>query len=564
MLTLAAFPPRLLGAETVEPMTDEDCLLCHDDTELTRTDANGDEVSVYVDPAMLAASAHATNSCSSCHEDITWDHPDDEVTPKPVSCARCHEDAADTYQGSVHGLAIADGDDSAPTCVDCHGTHDVSHPTSADSPLHWSHLADTCGGCHPDAAADVESSVHGQAVGEGRREAATCTDCHSEHRIEALKGVSSIKLATVICAKCHESERINTKFRMPTQRLESFFESYHGLAVRRGDTHAANCASCHGYHRILASSDPDSTINPKHLVETCGECHPGASENFTLGKVHQSADDDGVGPLVNRWVRQVYLVLIFVVVGLMVLHNGAAWLRSVMKSLRSSRRQITRMERSERIQHFVLLSSFILLAVTGFALKFPDSWLGVVFGADDLVRRWLHRIAGVVLLGAGFYHVLYVTLTRRGRQLVRDFAPSTKDLKDIGENVHHMLDHSRKAPRFGRFGYVEKMEYWAVVWGTIIMGVSGLMIWFKIPVTEWLPRWAVDVATTVHYYEAILACLSIIVWHFYHVIFAPGVYPINWAWWDGKVTRKWYEHEHPDDPAIAQFDEEQRQKEEAP
>ena len=89
------------------------------------------------------------------------------------------------------------------------------------------------------------------------------------------------------------------------------------------------------------------------------------------------------------------------------------------------------------------------------------------------------------------------------------------------------------------------MEYWAVVWGTIIMGVTGLMIWFKMDVTKFLPRWAVDVALTIHYYEAILACLAIIVWHFYHVIFDPDVYPLNWACWNGKVSKHWQEEEHP-------------------
>jgi cytochrome b subunit of formate dehydrogenase len=89
------------------------------------------------------------------------------------------------------------------------------------------------------------------------------------------------------------------------------------------------------------------------------------------------------------------------------------------------------------------------------------------------------------------------------------------------------------------------MEYWAVIWGTIIMGVTGLMIWFKIDVTRFLPRWAVDVALTIHYYEAILACLAIVVWHFYHVIFDPDVYPLNWACWKGKVSRHWHEEEHP-------------------
>jgi cytochrome b subunit of formate dehydrogenase len=89
------------------------------------------------------------------------------------------------------------------------------------------------------------------------------------------------------------------------------------------------------------------------------------------------------------------------------------------------------------------------------------------------------------------------------------------------------------------------MEYWAVIWGTIIMGVSGLMIWFKMDVTRFLPRWIVDVALTIHYYEAVLACLAIIVWHFYHVIFDPDVYPINPACWDGRVSKEWQAHEHP-------------------
>ena len=95
------------------------------------------------------------------------------------------------------------------------------------------------------------------------------------------------------------------------------------------------------------------------------------------------------------------------------------------------------------------------------------------------------------------------------------------------------------------------MEYWAVVWGTIIMGATGLVLWFKIQVTHFLPGWAVDVATTIHYYEAVLACLAIVVWHFYHVIFDPDVYPLNRAVVDGGVSRQWLEEEHPLDPALA-------------
>ncbi|MCX6894749.1 MAG: cytochrome b/b6 domain-containing protein, partial [Verrucomicrobia bacterium] len=239
------------------------------------------------------------------------------------------------------------------------------------------------------------------------------------------------------------------------------------------------------------------------------------------------------------------LVLIVVVVGSLSAHNLLAWLRAALAARRARGVTVTRMNRGQRFQHFVLVVSFVLLALSGFALKYPDSWLAIMLGANETLRRWLHRIAGVALLGVGGYHLIYVVVTAEGRQLVRDFWPRWQDAKDMLLNVRYLTRRSNRRPQFARFGYAEKLEYWAVVWGTIIMGVTGIMIWAKIDVTQYLPRWIVDVAVTVHYYEAILACLAIVVWHFYHVIFAPDVYPMNWAWWDGKVTEHWQKEEHP-------------------
>jgi cytochrome b subunit of formate dehydrogenase len=88
------------------------------------------------------------------------------------------------------------------------------------------------------------------------------------------------------------------------------------------------------------------------------------------------------------------------------------------------------------------------------------------------------------------------------------------------------------------------------VWGSVIMGVTGLMIWLKMDVTRFLPRWVADVAGTVHFYEAILAILTICVWHFYHVMFDPDVYSMNWAWLDGRVSKHWYQEEHALDPQV--------------
>ncbi len=538
-------------AANSKPIPNDKCLECHSDKELTKTNAQGRAISLFVDPARLLASIHKTNTCASCHSDLTAEHPDDNLAAKPVDCAHCHQSHAETFAASVHGLALKAGKENAATCTDCHGTHDILPPTSPDSPLHFSRLAKTCGECHAEEARDVGDSVHGQATAANVREAPTCIDCHSGHQIETLKDVSSTRLAEQICGKCHASQSINAKFHLPTDRVKTFLESYHGLAVQGGLAKAANCASCHGWHKILPSADPRSTVNKAHLVQTCGKCHPGATENFALSRVHtDTAAGVDKGAVANRWVRRIYLGLIFVVVGSLGAHNLLAWLRAALAARRTRGVTVTRMNRSQRLQHFVLVVSFVVLALSGFALKYPDSWLGILLGANETFRRWLHRIAGVMLLGGGGYHLIYITMTRDGRQLVKDFWPRWQDAKDMRLNLRYLTRHSNRRPQFARFGYAEKLEYWAVVWGTIIMGVTGIMIWAKIDVTHYVPRWIVDAAVTVHYYEAILACLSIVVWHFYHVIFAPDVYPMNWAWWDGQVSEHWQSEEHPLDKSM--------------
>jgi formate dehydrogenase gamma subunit len=533
-------------------LKNSDCLECHSDNTLTKTNAAGKEISLFVDLAKLAASAHRTNSCISCHADLTENHPDDNLAAKPVDCRQCHERQSESYGASVHGLALNAGRADSATCQDCHDSHEIVPPISPLSPLHVSRQAETCGGCHDQEAQDFAASIHGKALAAGVRDAPGCTDCHFEHKIRSLANGSSRLISEDVCSRCHASERINTKYNLPADRVSTFFDSYHGLASQYGSTLAANCGSCHGYHKVLPSSDPDSTINSAHLVQTCGKCHPGATDKFALSKIHVNLEsaksDSDMGSAVNWWVRKLYVLLIFVVIGGMLVHNGLLFLKKVRAHLRSTGRPILRMSRSQRWQHAVLASSFIVLAITGFALKFPDSWIAMLMGSSEPFRRWSHRSAGIVLLAVGLYHVIYLLRTPQGRQLVKDFFPIKKDLVDVIATVRYLFGLNPEKPKIGRFGYAEKMEYWAVVWGTIIMGVTGLMIWFKMDVTQWLPRWAVDVAVTIHYYEAILACLAIVVWHFYHVIFDPDVYPLNMACWDGKVSEHWQKEEHALEP----------------
>ena len=127
--------------------------------------------------------------------------------------------------------------------------------------------------------------------------------------------------------------------------------------------------------------------------------------------------------------------------------------------------------------------------------------------------------------------------------------PDWKDVTDARDAFRYYLGYSDQRPMFRRFTYAEKMEYWALVWGMFVMAGTGLMAWFKVGVGEHVPGWWIDVAITVHWYEAVLATLAIVVWHLYGVIFDPDAYPMNWAWFDGKMSIEHYEHEHPLDYA---------------
>jgi hypothetical protein len=263
------------------------------------------------------------------------------------------------------------------------------------SPLHYTRQAETCGKCHDQEALDVTASIHGQATASGKREAPACTDCHSEHQITGLRSTSALRISQEICSNCHASERLNTKFNLPKDRVKTFFESYHGLASQYGSTIAANCGSCHGYHKILPSSDPNSTIHSSHLVETCGKCHPGANEKFAMGRIHVNIESVEAGTEISEraswWVRRIYLLLIFAVIGLMLAHNALLFYKKVSAHLSASGRPILRMNLCQRWQHAVLALSFIVLAISGFALKFPDSWLARAMGSSDRRRSFAGR-----------------------------------------------------------------------------------------------------------------------------------------------------------------------------
>ena len=203
----------------------------------------------------------------------------------------------------------------------------------------------------------------------------------------------------------------------------------------------------------------------------------------------------------------------------------------------------------ERIQHAMLLISFFTLVATGFMLKFPDAWwVAPIRNLSPLVfevRSLLHRIAAIVMIVASFIHIYYILFVPRGKQLVKDLLPVRKDIFDAVGIVRYNLGFSKVKPKLDRFSYIEKSEYWALVWGNIVMISTGFILWFDNTFMGLLTKLGWDVARVVHYYEAWLATLAILVWHIYFVIFNPDVYPMNLAWLKGTITETEMEEEHP-------------------
>ncbi|MBI3670644.1 MAG: cytochrome b/b6 domain-containing protein, partial [Acidobacteria bacterium] len=197
-----------------------------------------------------------------------------------------------------------------------------------------------------------------------------------------------------------------------------------------------------------------------------------------------------------------------------------------------------RMNLHFRMAHWLVIISFPTLVYTGFALKFPESWWArplLHWEGRFGLRGTVHRTAAVVLMASLVYHIVHLIVSRRDRVLLRYMRPGIQDLSELLAVLRYNLGLSHERPTFGKINYAEKVEYLAFMWGTVVMTLSGFLLWFNNFTLRYFPKWVSDAATAIHYYEAILASLSILLWHFYITIFDPDVYPMDRSWLTGKV-----------------------------
>ena len=543
------------GAALAKP----DCAICHADIAEQYTQHGRGIVG-------KSDSVPRCQDCHGSHHILPHTDPRSNTHPSnlPKTCGGCHENQEflkklgirfkhpiEVYQEGVHGRATAGGKDTAASCNDCHNAGTSSHrilpPGDLNSPINYFNISKTCGRCHSTIEAEFESGIHGQLVARGEVDAPTCTHCHGEHGILATSDprspVSPIRVAEATCTPCHDSANLNEKYDLPSGRLQSYVDSYHGLKSRAGDKTVANCSSCHGAHAILPSSDPNSSVAPQNLIKTCGHCHTGMSpEKAAKTRIHSAAGGHRTGV---AWViKVVYQVLIFLVIGGMAGYCLLDYLKQISRVM--AKKQVRRMEADEVVQHTMLMVSFTVLVITGFSLRFYDAWWAkLIFGHEGgaQTRGLIHRSAAVVMIVGAIWHVGFL-LTTKGRVFLRDMLPIPDDAKLALGMVMYNLGKRETPPAMRRFTFAEKAEYWALIWGTIVMVLTGLSLWFEKVIVAQVGKGFLEVFLVIHYYEAWLAFLAILVWHMYGTVFSPHVYPMNPSWLTGKMPEEMFRHEH--------------------
>ncbi len=563
-----------------------DCASCHGDLSESM------KGSIHTD--VFQEQDGVKSTCVTCHGSHAIRRASETTSPTNPrhvadTCARCHEvskdgkDPVSQWKTSVHGQAVLQWDvHDAPSCSACHKPHKIRAISDPEEPLHRKNQMNVCGSCHPSELKVVLRGEHGKAWAAGNEFAPVCTSCHGEHDMQRPRERDSHVYAaqmTETCGKCHGSAEVTQKAGLPADRVSTYYDSFHGKAMRWKNENVANCASCHRYHDVRKEADPASPIHDQNIQLTCGQvgCHPGASLTFAKLPVHTMKESPYASLL--KWIEWTYIGLIVGTLGFMGVHQvldlgallrarrrhrkGAphhvhSVIASAQASLPPQREPLTKFVQQDGkwviqrwtmgqvLQHFLLASTFLTLCLTGFLLELPASWaqrLGSWGGDLFELRSLLHRIAAVLMTVTSVYHLYWLLFNRRGRRELAAMLPRPiEDGRHMLENFQYFLG-LRKEPAAGRrYTYREKMEYWALIWGTIVMVFTGIVLWSA---SHW--HWmVVEISSIVHSYEAILAFGAILIWHFLSVQFRPGfMHRINPTVVDGTVYPHVMHEEHP-------------------
>ncbi len=574
------------------PHADLTCIRCHEDAdELPHTallkqarcdnGCHAPAAAAYRNGIHAEALADADDrapGCADCHggHDIRV-KTDRRSRMYPLNvnalCADCHKQHnglttngqnkkqyVDSYMQSVHGQAVSGaGLIVAATCVDCHRGHDVQPSNDENASTHRMQIPDTCGRCHEGIKEVYTRSIHGQTLLEDDSGAPVCTDCHTAHSITHASTDTFNRDIVGECGQCHDKPSDNGGLSL----YETYRRSYHGQVTELGSYRAARCSDCHGTHDIRPIADPVSRLHLNNRVQTCAACHKSANANFVQFMPHADFHDGQRYPLLHGvWLYFIILMTVtFVFYGV----HSLLWLiRSLIERRRHTTRKarvhpqaqgyaIKRFRKTNRVNHALVAFTFFGLTLTGMPLLFSDQgWAKVLAGAlggVDNAGVW-HRFFAVIL-GINFvihFTGMYKRFRRQSAKLLLvgpyTLLPRMKDVYDC-LGMFRWFFTGRGKPAFDRWTYWEKFDYWAEIIGTLIIGGTGLMLWFPGLFSLLIPGWGFNVASVIHGYEAMLAVGFIFTIHFFNANLRPEKFPVDDVIFTGVVSEDELRHERP-------------------
>ena len=528
-----------------------DCSICH--AEVVQTYATSTH-------GMLASrgdqNAPICRDCHGVHGIKEHIDPKSPTFPTriPDLCAQCHregEKAAVRYRGTEHNILrnyvqsthgkglLESGLVVTATCTDCHTAHhELPHDNPA-STVNRDNIAQTCARCHNGIYELYSQSIHSPAVSKTDKPLPVCSECHSAHTISRTDQ-EGFKLNIMNqCGRCHEDV------------TKSYFETFHGKVSKLGYTGTAKCYDCHGAHDVLPPYEPKSHLSRQNIVGTCGKCHEGSHRRFAGYLTHATHHDRDKYPALfyTFWFMTSLLIGTLAIAGV----HTFLWLpRSYIamkehKKLKaiSGGKEVRRFSRKQRQLHVLVIISFLGLALTGMTLKFSylgwAHWLSRLMGGYESAG-FIHRVCAVITF---FYfgahiHDLFRKKRRAGqtwKQFLLDknsMLPNRNDLRDFAATFKWFIGLGPR-PQYGRWTYWEKFDYFAVFWGVVIIGSTGLMLWFPEFFTRVFPGWLINVATIVHSDEALLAVGFIFTVHFFNTHFRPDKFPMDTVIFTGRV-----------------------------
>jgi len=508
--------------------------------------------------------------CTKCHGPVMHQTLPVRDKASPVyldrqvnTCGECHQKDLQTYVESVHGRGLKKlGLLVSAVCADCHGAHGIYRPLDNQSTLHATKVADTCGRCHRFIEERLQQSVHGRGTGPGgqaervapggkERRKPTCTDCHQKHEISDPEAEGFRLNEPNLCGNCHA--RLSSRYNL----------SMHGQLTRLGFGPAAKCADCHGAHEIFALDDPRSMLSAENRQQTCQKCHSSVTGNFLKFDPHLGPEDS---PIVHA-VALSFMTLLLTIMGFFTIHSVLWFVRILIDVLKHGRphrlrpgeHAYLRFSTGHRVGHVIGLIAFLGLAATGLPLKYASSaWaqkLARALGGFASTGVW-HRVFAVVLFGCLFVFLLQLVLRvivgrREGVKLSRLFfgpdslVPTLRDVSDFFRMLRWFIGLGPK-PTFERWTYWEKIDFWGATADTVIIGVTGLILWFPNLFCYFLPAVTINIAKVIHSTQALLATAFVFAIHFFNTHFRADRFPADMSILTGLVSKEELEEDRPE------------------